>query len=191
MNPIRIVAWLPLVALACVKAGPAVKASSGPMARDFFALKLGAQWTYEIEFLGAKETRHVTMQRLDREGYFEDSTGAKLMSDAFGVRDQKRYLLRNPVEVGTRWTNVVSVSSVEHYEILATDEPCETRAGRWTGCVTVESRNRIEEGKTLLNELVLAPGVGIVKVTTILEAGDRRIPQTRLELMAFSAPDGA
>ena len=157
-------------------------------AGDFFAWAPGTRWTYERQFLGATETMEVKLLRKTPEGFLEDSTGAQLLADGFGVRDQKRYLLRNPVASGTSWTNVVSVSSVESYEILGTGQPCATRAGRWTDCVVVESRNRIEAGKTLVNEYTLAPGVGIVRLATSLDAGKGRLPQARLELVGFARP---
>jgi hypothetical protein len=167
-----------------VEAAPTPQAT----ASDFFAWALGTRWTYEVQLLGATETREVKLVKKTPEGFLEDSTGAQFLFDAFGVRDQKRYLLRNPVASGTTWTNVVSVSSVESYEILATGQPCATRAGSWSDCVVVESKNRIEPGKTLINEYTLAPGVGIVRLATTLDAGKGRLPQARLELVAFAKP---
>ena len=52
----------------------------------------------------------------------------------------------------------------------------------------MESRNRIEEGKTLVNQYTLAPGVGIVTLGTMLESDGKRIPQARLELIDFAKP---
>jgi len=174
--------------LGCVTSMPAAPPPPQRTAADFFALWVGTQWEYEVELLGAKKTSEVTLLKQNREGYFEDSTGAMFLVDAFGVRDQKRYLLRNPIAVGTSWTNVVSASSVEHYEIIGVEQPCGTRGGRWDACVTVESRNRIEEDKALVNQYTLAPGVGIVTLGTLLETGGRRIPQAHLELVRFSKP---
>ncbi len=174
--------------LGCVKNASVAPPALQHTAADFFALKVGTQWDYEVELLGAKKTNEVRLVKQNREGYFEDSTGAQFLVDAFGVRDQKRYLLRNPIAVGTSWTNVVSVSSVEHYEIVGVEQPCATRGGRWDDCVTVESRNRIGEGKALVNQYTLAPGVGIVSLGTLLETDGRHIPQARLELVRFSSP---
>lgn len=181
--------WLTTVSLlGCATSPPTGASAPQRSAGDYFALKVGAQWTYQVELLGAKKTDEVKMLKQNREGFFEDSTGAQFLVDAFGVRDQKRYLLRNPVSMGTSWTNVVSVSSVEHYEIVGASEGCATPAGVWVDCVTVEARNRIEEGKTLVNRYTLAPGVGIVSLATTLETEGRKIPQARLELLAFVKP---
>jgi hypothetical protein len=158
---------------------------SGRSARDFYPLGLGTRWSYDVNLLGEKRSIEVTIEKLTPEGFAQDSTGALLLADAYGVRDQKRYLLRNPIEAGTKWTNVVSVSSVEHYEIIAADQPCDAPAGAWKGCVIVESRNTVEEGKVLVNEMTFAPGVGIVRLSTVLEANGQKIPQSTLALSRF------
>ncbi|MCC6332361.1 MAG: hypothetical protein IT380_00070 [Myxococcales bacterium] len=181
---------LAAVLLSCTTA-PEVKkesASLGPSARDFYPLTVGTKWSYEVNLLGEKRSIDVAIQKLTPDGYALDSTGAQLLVDSYGVRDQKRYLLRNPIEAGTKWTNVVSVSSVEHYEILAADQPCDAPAGAWKGCVVVESRNKVEEGKILVNEMTFAPGVGIVRLSTVLEAKGQKIPQSTLALSRFEAP---
>ena len=190
MSRTSLIAAVSCLLLACPRRVPNETAAATPQvtAADFFALVVGATWTYEGDLLGAKNTIEVKTLRQNADGFFEDSSGAALMADAYGVRDAKRYLLRNPVEVGTKWTNVVSVSSVEHYQVLATAQPCQTRAGSWNDCVLVESRNRVKEGVDLVNELTLAPGVGIVRSSTSLEANGRTIPQSRLELTKFVKP---
>ena len=161
-----------------------------PTAGDFYPLALGTTWTYEVKLLGETRTIEVSTLRKTGDGFVEDSTGAQFLVDGFGVRDQKRYLLRNPVVAGTRWTNVVSVSSVEAYEILAANQPCDAPAGKWEGCVVVESRNRVEEGTTLVNEMTFAPGVGIVRLSTVLESNGKQIPQSTLSLLKFKPPPG-
>jgi hypothetical protein len=173
----------------CAAAPTATRAApAGPQAKDYYPLQVGTRWTYEVRLLGEKRSIDVSVERLTPDGFAVDSTGAQLAVDAFGVRDQKRYLLRTPIEVGTKWTNVVSVSSVEQYEILSANQPCDAPAGAWQGCVLVESRNGLEGGKVLVNEMTFAPGVGIVRLSTVLEANGQRIPQSQLALTAFSRP---
>jgi hypothetical protein len=154
-------------------------------AADFYPLSIGVTWSYEVKLLGETRMIDVTTLRKNGDGFVEDSTGAQFLIDGFGVRDQKRYLLRNPIAAGTKWTNVVSVSSVEAYEILAANQPCDAPAGKWDGCVVVESRNRVEEGTTLVNEMTFAPGVGIVRLSTVLESNGKQIPQSTLALVKF------
>lgn len=184
--------WVVAAALAlgaCATTAETKKAAeTGPTARDYYPLAVGTAWTYEVNLLGEKRSIDVAIERQAPDGFVIDSTGAQLLVDAYGVRDQKRYLLRNPIEAGTKWTNVVSVSSVESYEILAAGQPCDAPGGSWQGCVVVESRNRVEEGKVLVNEMTFAPGVGIVRLSTVLEAGGQRIPQSSLALTRFKGP---
>jgi hypothetical protein len=155
------------------------------VAADYFPLKLGTAWEYEAAMLGEKRVLPVKIVKVF-DGLAEDSTGARLLADAWGVRDERRYLLRNPIESGTKWNNVVSPSSVEGYEIVAAEQPCEAPAGKWEGCVIVESKNRIDASKTLVNEMTLAPGVGIVRMETTLEDGSKRLPQSKLTLLKFT-----
>ena len=184
MRSLVFTALLTVAATACVHT-PETPEKKIASAADYYPLAVGTSWTYEVNLLGEKRHLDIKMTRADSSGFVEDSTGAQLTSDSFGVRDQKRYLLRNPVEAGTKCTNVVSVSSVEHYEIIAADQPCDAPAGAFTGCVIVQSTNRIEEGKVLVNEMTFAPGVGIVKLSTVLESNGQRTPQSALLLTKY------
>jgi hypothetical protein len=185
----RLIVLLPVVLAACVTTSGTTTpapAKTLPNAAEFYPLELGTVWTYEVKLLGESRNIEVTTLKKTSEGFVEDSTGAQFLTDSYGVRDQKRYLLRNPIETGTKWTNVVSVSSVENYEIIATSQPCDAPAGAWDGCVVVESRNRVEEGTVLVNEMTFAPRVGIVRLTTVLESNGKQIPQSSLALLKFS-----
>jgi hypothetical protein len=161
-----------------------------PNASSYYPLAIGQIWAYEVKLLGETRPIEVTTLRQNADGFVEDSTGAQFLADAYGVRDQKRYLLRNPIAVGTKWTNVVSVSSIENYEIVAAHQPCDAPAGKWDDCVVVESRNRVEEGTTLVNEMTFAPGVGIVRLSTVLDSKGKQIPQSTLSLVKFTPPKG-
>src|SRR6185436_19706475 len=89
----------------------------------YYPLAVGNRWTYAAKLLGARSVQ--TVEILGRDGaFFKDSQNGELAVDPYGIRDKHRYLLRSPVERGTTWTNVVSVSSVEHYAIEAVGESC-------------------------------------------------------------------
>jgi hypothetical protein len=180
------------LALSACATTPTPKAPEKPQrtAADFYPLTPGTAWRYEVKLLGDTRTIDVTMLKKNEQGFVEDSTGAQFLVDAYGVRDQKRYLLRNPVASGTKWTNVVSVSSVETYEVLSADQPCDAPAGKWDNCAVVESRNRVQEGVVLVNEMTFAPGVGIVRLSTVLESNGKQIPQSTLSLLEFTPPKG-
>ena len=169
--------------------GTQSQSSARLSARDFYPLDVGTSWSYEVNLLSATRTIDVVIERKGPGGFVTDSTGAQLMADAYGVRDKKRYILRNPIQLGTKWTNVVSVSSVERYEIIAVGQPCSAPAGTWKDCVVVRSRNRVKKGEVLVNTLTFAPGIGIVRVSTVLEAHHgKRIPQSTLALTQLKTP---
>jgi hypothetical protein len=157
--------------------GPAIRAAA------YYPLAVGNRWVYESNFLGEKTERMVQILK-EENGFFVDNQGGELGVDAFGIRDRKRYLLKEPVEPGRSWTNVVSVSSIERYKILELG-PCEVPAGRFESCVGVEGRNRVDDQTTLVNHLTLARGVGIVRIETAAEVRGERIPQSQLLLTRF------
>jgi len=156
---------------------------SRPVA-TYYPLAVGNRWTYRVKFLGQEREQQVEILR-QQDGVFLDSQGGQLVADAHGVRDQKRYLLRYPVESGRTWSNVVSVSSVEHYRILEAGTRCVVPAGSFEDCVRVEGRNRVDARTTLVNEFTFAQGVGLVRVQVIAEVGAKRIPQTELQLVSY------
>ncbi len=190
MKKLMLIAALALTACPAATSKTVQPSKPESSAADFYPLAVGTVWTYEVKLLGETRPIEVTMLRKNADGFVEDSTGAQFLADSFGVRDQKRYLLRNPIAAGTRWTNVVSVSSIENYEIVGAEQPCDAPAGKWEGCVVVESRNRVQEGVTLVNEMTFAPGVGIVRLSTVLESNGKQIPQSTLALVKYAPPKG-
>ena len=180
-----LLATLVVLLTACATTPGSGDATKTQTAADFYPLAVGTTWRYEVDLLSARQNITVKTLRVV-DGFYEDSQGMRLQVDSFGVRDPHRYLLRNPIQVGTKWSNVISASVTEHYEIIGTNQTCESPAGKWQGCVIVESRNRLEEGKTLVNELTLAPGVGIVQLNVTREENGTRSPQTSLTLLSFA-----
>jgi hypothetical protein len=188
----RLFGVLAVVVLGDCASGKAVARSdvTGTTAAEYYPLKIGNTWTYDMRFLGQKQTETVTVEK-ESEGYFvtksssQEAEPVKMKADAYGVRDEKRYLLREPVEAGTTWTNVVSVETTEHYKILAARSPCEVPAGKFTDCVVVESRVRLPQGN-LRNEMTFVRGIGLARVATELEANGKQVPQVSLELVAFT-----
>ena len=179
-----------LLCFACAHA-PETKggAATSPIA-DYYPLAVGNTWSYQVELLGAPPEDHDITITKEEQGRFTDSTGNTLMIDAYGIRDAKRYLLRTPLEVGTKWNNVVSVSSYEQYMIVEAGQACDVPAGAFKNCVVVESRNKAEGEKVLINTLTFAPKVGLVRIATVLEAEGKRIPQVKLELTKYQVGAG-
>lgn len=168
----------------CAAAGKASGSRSGIKSADLYPLAVGNTWRYRASMLGENRDVTVTIVSAER-GTYTDSTGAKLMADAYGVRDDKRYLVREPIEVGTVWNNVVSVSSMETYRIIEAGNRCQVPAGQFEQCVVVEGRNKIEGNKSLVNEMTFAPRVGLVRIAVSLDNDGQRVPQTMLELTQY------
>ncbi|MCE9670362.1 hypothetical protein LY474_21410 [Myxococcus stipitatus] len=171
-----------------VEAEPQAQAARGAVA-DYYPLSVGNQWTYRVN---GRDDKRVTVEILKQEeGYFHDNQGGQLAVDAYGLRDPKRYLLRGPLEQGHAWTNVVSVSSTERYQIVRAGSACDVPAGTFPSCIQVEARNRVDAQATLVNTFTFAAGVGMVRLETVVETGGKRIPQTRLELTGYQVGGGA
>jgi hypothetical protein len=149
----------------------------------YYPLAVGNRWTYLVNGRADKPVDVEILREAD--GYFVDSQGGQLRVDSFGVRDPKRYLLRGPIETGRSWTNVVSVSSTERYQIVQSGTPCESPAGTFQNCVRVEARNRVDQGTTIVGAWTYAPGVGMVRMELTAERDGRRVPQTWLELKSY------
>lgn len=175
--------WLAFVLVACAAQPPALRPQ--PSAEDYYPLAVGNHWTYSVNFLGDRRQRRVQIVEY-RDGYYRDNEGGQLTIDGLGVRDERRYLLREPLRMGASWSNVVSASSVEHYRITEVGQRCRVPAGTFENCVRVESQNRMDEQRTLVNELTFAPFVGIVRIELSLQSGDKRVPQSMFELKEFA-----
>jgi len=162
--------------------------SSGPggwEARSYYPLAVGNRWTYETNLLGEKSLRTVEIVK-EEDGFYRDSQGGRLAMDAYGIRDDKRYLLRAPLKQGVQWSNVVSANVTEHYTVVESGGHCESPAGVFEHCVRVEARSRIADGSTLVNQLTFAQGVGLVRVEVVVEQGGRKIPQSSLALTDYA-----
>jgi len=186
-----------LAAGACHRAaGPAPAPIGAPeplLARDFYPLAAGNRWEWEVREPGppsgwsTPRTSQRTVETVGEEdGFWRDTAGGMLRADAWGLRDRDRYLLRDPVVAGTKWTNVVSLQSTERYEILEAGRPCTVRAGTFGRCVVVRGTNRIDPRRTMSTEWTFAQGIGLVRVQTALESAQGvSAPQMEMELLSF------
>ncbi len=184
----RIALWS-LLALGCATPSANTRAGEKPKrtgAAEYYPLNVGNSWTYRVRFGQAEQQQTITIQS-EENGFFKDDANppSELTADAYGLRDKLRYLLREPVEVGTHWTNVVSPSSIEDYRIVSL-ESCASPAGSFDKCVVVESRNKMDPKHTLVATVTMAEHVGIVRVETQVEAGADKIPQVQLDLLKYS-----
>ena len=152
-------------------------------ASDYQPLAIGNRWTYRGTMGGQTVEKSITILGIDQ-GFFVDDAGGRLKIDRDGLRDDKRYLLKDPVTRGGKWMAVVSPVSTERYEITETGVTVETPAGKFERCVVVRAVNRIDGTKQLENEWTYAPGVGIVKIESKLRDGGQLIPQALVELVS-------
>lgn len=162
----------------------AVKAPAGAAAK-FYPLAVGNSWTYKGRLLGQPAQNRVTVTKKEGAVFFDDK-GGQMMNDADGLRDRKRYLLKDPLRRGASWMSVASVSSVERFEIIDTGRSVKVEAGVFDGCIVVRGKNRIDPSKEFVTEWTYAPGVGLVRIQTfLLKEGKEYVPQGQFELSAF------
>lgn len=158
-------------------------------ARDYAPYAKGASWTYRADFLGQKSERTVNITGKEG-GYWVDDAGGRFQLTATGLRDDRRYLIEQPIKAGHSWKAVLSVSAVEHYEIVSVGMACSVPAGRFSDCLVVEARLRRSDKLSLLSRFTWARGVGLVQVGTELLEGDKRKPQTKIELLRYQLKPG-
>jgi hypothetical protein len=173
---------------ACAGARPPAAPSAPPpslSAVSLLPLAVGNRWTYRAEFLGASQTLSVSIVS-QQPGGFRDSRGLNYFVDGKGVRDEQRYLLKDPIAVGQSWSSVVSMRSTEHYEVVEAGAQVLVPAGRFDGCVRIEGRNRQSPTQVQIAEQTYCLGVGLVRVQTFEETDGHRGPmQWNQELLAF------
>jgi hypothetical protein len=174
--------------VALALAGCATGATTASPARykvaDLHPLAVGNAWTYSGKMMGQPVEKTITITGL-KDGYYVDDANGKLAVDPEGLRDEKRYLLREPVKKGATWSSIVSVSSTERYEIVDVGFTTTVPAGTYSDCVQVRGTNRIDAQRELRTDWTFAPGVGIIRIAMLMKHGDKELPQGVLELRQF------
>lgn len=160
-------------------------------AKDFYPLEPGTIWTYKAVYLGQEQTRTVVMGPV-QDGFSVDDAGAKLAYDGEGLRDEHRYLLREPMKAGQSWNSVAAIGASETYTILKAHTPCATKQLKFEDCVEVKSTMSVSDknGGTLENTMVFARHTGLVRLTTVLVRDESRTTQVDMELVSFKAAGG-
>lgn len=160
---------------------------SGAKAQDYAPFELGATWTYAVEILGDTSKDPVRIRIVDKvDGYYRDSANAEYRHTPSGLRDRKRYLIRNPLRVGQKWKATLSPTAVENYTIESVGEPCETSAGPFDDCLVVNVIQRRKEGEVQHTTFTWVRGVGLARVLVEGEvAGRPRFKQSELSLIEY------
>ncbi len=184
---------LPLILAGCAAT---IGARSAPrvQAREYYPLEPGAVWVYRANYFGQEQTRTVVMGP-KQDGFYVDDAGGKLLYDGEGLRDERRYLLREPLEAGNSWRSVAALGATETYTIVKAHAPCETKARRFDDCVEVKSSMSAldkdgREAGILENTMVFAKQTGLVRLFTVLTRGEQRTPQIDMELIDFKRAGG-
>jgi hypothetical protein len=153
--------------------------------RQHYPLAVGNEWTYEASGLGGQKKRE-TIKIVRQEGaWFVDDHGGRLRIDSEGLRDADQYLLRPPLQTGTKWSAVKDLV-VQRFEIVAADASEVTPAGTFLHCVTVRNEQPVGSQKAkFVTEWSYAPGVGLVRMRTQVDDGDKTVPQVSLALVEY------
>jgi hypothetical protein len=170
---------------ACVSTSPRPEMLSGPRASELMPLAVGNRWTYEVAFLGARQS--LTVSIVSGEGrQFADSRNQRFTLEPDGVRDEHRYLLKDPIAVGRTWSSIIDVSTTEHYKVDEIGLRIDVPAGHFEDCVQIEARNPQGPNLSLLADQVYCPGIGLVRVVTFQErSGVRTPPQFTQDLASY------
>ncbi len=179
---------LALCALFLLAGCATTSGTAGPAAKHRVAelqpLAVGNSWTYVGKMMGQPLERTITITGF-KDGFYVDDANGRLAVDGEGLRDDKRYLLKEPLRQGATWTSIVSVASTERYEVIDAGFTVSVPAGTFSDCIQVRGINRIDKMRELRTDWTYAPGVGIVRLATTAKVGDKELPQGVLELREF------
>ncbi len=158
------------------------------LASEYMPLNLGNSWTYRRDMLGEKGTLKVSIDRKEN-GFYVDNQGGMFRLDSIGLRDQSRYLLKNPIYKGSQWRAQVRYNQAERFEILDDAAVVAVPAGTFKNCIIVKSSTILKPGKMMVNRLTYAPHVGMIRAETWIEGeNDTRAQQVLLELESYVLP---
>jgi len=168
---------------------------------DYFPLKVGDRRVYKV-VLGKQQTKiEVVIQkrignkfielerRLDGKGKAQTAPKEVYHYTEYGIRGRNRYLLKYPLQVGTKWLSVVNPTTIEKYRIMSVNSTVGVPAGEYKDCIFVRSQDRDATG-VLENRMYFAPKVGLVKVATFRNANGRATLQWTVELVSFERGRG-
>ncbi len=170
---LRFVSVCALLALASCATTTTPPSSSSKPASSFTSASVGSSWTYQV-IPGPPEPQTVTVTGRDDRGFYVDDKGGKFAPRSDGIFDGERFLLKDPVVVGTSWIAVLKgprpevPGPTERYSITATDIDVTVPAGTFSGCAQVTATTPATDPQTgqpvtLSLEWTWAPGVGIVQ----------------------------
>lgn len=164
--------WLVVLTL-CLVAACASKSSSITTSAvlepiDFYPLRTGNAWSYDVDTGEASTTLAVTRVEAFDGSIAEVRTANavvryEVLPDGIRVPPTDAWLIRVPLRRGATWQGPGGRSA----ELVSTDAVADTPAGRFEGCVEVR-----EVGGKLDLEIrtIYCPGVGPVSVTSTMRS---------------------
>ena len=182
---------LTLALSSCATSSPTPDAPPAPVRSpcDYYPLAVGSRWIYDV-YQGAAapgaplEELPVTITGT-KGGFFLADPNAQWACNADGLRDEKRSMLRSPIEQGREWSAVTGVGSTEHVRITDVGTSVTVPAGTYTETVTVQVTQRIDEAKSIALEITFARHVGPIRLMTKLLDAGREIPQIETQLRSY------
>ncbi|MBI2374986.1 MAG: hypothetical protein HYV07_13400 [Deltaproteobacteria bacterium] len=176
---------LPFVLAACATA-PSKNDSATPLSTEYAPLNPGANWTYEVKFLGQEGQMKVTQVEEDADGFVLDDRNGSWKHTAAGLRDKQRFLLMHPLAPGHTWSARVGPTVKETFVIESVGESCTVPAGTFANCLVVKSS--IAEPKVTLHvRWIWAKGIGLAAFETSIEqTGGAIVPQTTQRLIHYA-----
>jgi hypothetical protein len=167
-------------------AGCAATTASGPKlsAKDYYPLEAGTVWVYQAKYLGEARTRTVVMGPT-QDGFHVDDQGGKFIYDGEGLRDESRYLLREPLREGQSWSSVAALGVTEKYTVIKAQAACKTTTLHFDDCIEVKGTLPAQNGASLENSMWFARGTGLVRMETVLVRGETRTKQVEMQLSEF------
>ena len=160
------VALLLSVAACAHEGAPATQSAPEPL--DFFPLRAGNAWSYDVDTGEATTTLGVTRVEAFDGRVAKVRTGRKVMvyealDEGIRVPPGDEWLLRGPLEIGETWTGRGGRSA----RLESMGLRIETPAGAFEGCLAV-----LETGGKLELEVrtVYCPGVGPVSVESTMRS---------------------
>ncbi len=154
--------------------------------KDFMPLKIGNSWKYHVSYPGQEGIQTITIIK-EKDGAFIDSTENTFTIDSQGLRDQQRYLIKNPLTVGTKWYSVSGPSSVEHFSIIDIPERCMVKSKAFDECLIVEGEVKLFDQGNFKTLWTYAKNIGIVEIITYLETSEgKKLTQSVLSLESYA-----
>ena len=199
----RLASLLAVVALVVVDFGCASTPRSGGTnaAAAYAPLAVGHSWSYKVT-PGPDEPQTVKIVSRDDQGYFVDDKGGRMAPRSDGIYDGQRFLLLEPLAIGTKWTAVVApgpqapkdaAGVTERYEITATDVVVTVPAGTFNDCIEVQAKQSVMDptsGKpaTLLMQWTWAKNTGLIRVrqSARIDGNKEPVATASMELLAFT-----